>query len=581
VYDWMEEGIVPGGTGSLLYNLIFLNHAFAGSAKVKKPLNMSKSGEPTRELDVGKSSTASSAKTVSQIRDESKAKQLARLEAASLCPKKRKSGEPDEPSSGGVGVTEGDQATKKPVPFATYRACTESTRKELKLKKHPNQCHLEADAIKGKWEAPSEFLVAIQKTPHQKGDSRYGVGSTGQVWGCRQKAETPQGSQGDTHMSKPAFKTETRIAHELPRSLWPPSKTEEELVYRLNVDSPMRARGEDSQPGQFAGGFDDSGIILWPGCLFDSHCHLNLVLRRLEEAEELPRESLVLLEETIARDGQHVDGNTLGGVVTNLHLPRDWSIYEQLHPPLPSGAEQPRRQQGCRVHYAIGCHPKQAALLTTPLLKRLVEIVRRPGVVAVGECGLDYSARSFADREVQATAFQAQIQLALRYNLPLVLHVRDQGRTWDGGLAEEDCYRILEECKVPRDFPMHRHCFNGNWKSAQRWLSMYPASKIGLTALVTFPKALHIHEVARRVPLSRLLLETDAPYFAPCASPASLPKLVMMESPVNKVDFAQPGHVLQVAAAVAYLKGVPLKQVLLANLRNISEIYGVPTSGQD
>ena len=69
--------------------------------------------------------------------------------------------------------------------------------------------------------------------------------------------------------------------------------------------------------------------------------------------------------------------------------------------------------------------------------------------------------RSFVDREVQATAFRAQIQLALCYNLPLVLHVRDNGRSWDGGLAEEDCYRILEECKVPRDFPIHRHCFNG------------------------------------------------------------------------------------------------------------------------
>ena len=69
--------------------------------------------------------------------------------------------------------------------------------------------------------------------------------------------------------------------------------------------------------------------------------------------------------------------------------------------------------------------------------------------------------RSFADREVQATAFRAQIQLALRYNLPLVLHVRDHSRSWDGGLAEEDCYRILKECNVPRDFPIHRHCFNG------------------------------------------------------------------------------------------------------------------------
>ena len=114
------------------------------------------------------------------------------------------------------------------------------------------------------------------------------------------------------------------------------------------------------------------------------------------------------------------------------------------------------------------------------------------------------SRRSFADREVQARAFRAQIQLALRYNLPLVLHVRDHSRSWDGGPAEGDCYRVLDECNVPRDYPIHRHCFNGkclplkkvifaihtsgDWRSAHRWLSTYPASKIGLTALITFPK---------------------------------------------------------------------------------------------
>ena len=84
----------------------------------------------------------------------------------------------------------------------------------------------------------------------------------------------------------------------------------------------------------------------------------------------------------------------MGGVITNLHQPRDWPIFEQLHPPLRSDTEEdPRGQGDRRVHFAVGCHPKQAALLTAPLLKRLEEIVRRPGVVAVGECGLDYSAR--------------------------------------------------------------------------------------------------------------------------------------------------------------------------------------------
>ena len=84
------------------------------------------------------------------------------------------------------------------------------------------------------------------------------------------------------------------------------------------------------------------------------------------------------------RDGQRVDGSTMGGVITNLHQPRYWSSLEQLHPP---------REQNRRVHFALGCHPKQAALLTAPLLRRLEELVRRPGVVAIGECGLDYSAR--------------------------------------------------------------------------------------------------------------------------------------------------------------------------------------------
>ena len=106
----------------------------------------------------------------------------------------------------------------------------------------------------------------------------------------------------------------------------------------------------------------------------------------------LSREERHIIKMRFYRDGQNIDGNTMGGVITNLHLPRDWSIFEQLHPPVGSDGEEPSGQNR-RVHFAIGCHPKQAALLTAPLLKRLEELVRRPGAVAVGECRLDYSAR--------------------------------------------------------------------------------------------------------------------------------------------------------------------------------------------
>ena len=106
----------------------------------------------------------------------------------------------------------------------------------------------------------------------------------------------------------------------------------------------------------------------------------------------LSREERHIIKMRFYRDGQNIDGNTMGGVITNLHLPRDWPIFEQQHPPVEGDVEESRGQNR-RVHIAIGCHPKQAALLTAPLLKRLEELVRRPGAVAVGECRLDYSAR--------------------------------------------------------------------------------------------------------------------------------------------------------------------------------------------
>ena len=72
------------------------------------------------------------------------------------------------------------------------------------------------------------------------------------------------------------------------------------------------------------------------------------------------------------------------GVVTNLHQPRDWWLYDQYVKQVPDGK---------RVFFAIGCHPKQATLLSAANLGKLEKLAQQPGVVAVGECGLDYSAR--------------------------------------------------------------------------------------------------------------------------------------------------------------------------------------------
>ena len=309
-----------------------------------------------------------------------------------------------------------------------------------------------------------------------------------------------------------------------------------ESLYDFSTDSPRRHQSNESL---------SSPSSLWPGCLFDSHCHLDLVYRRLATEGQ----ATSCIEQTLAWDGQEVHQLTMAGLVTNWCFPKSWPRQEEL------------LAKGERVHYSVGCHPKQADQLTPANLARLENLVRGRGVVALGECGLDYSERSTVGREVQALAFLSQLKLALKYNLPLIVHARE---------AEDDLYRLLGQCCLPKDWSIHRHCFTGDWGAALRWLTTYPASKIGLTALVTFPSATQVHRVALLTPLSRLLLETDAPYFPPRSR-------VMMPQQYS-FPFSQPGHVLQVAAEVARIKDRSLEEVLRANLRNVTEIYGIKTN---
>ena len=84
------------------------------------------------------------------------------------------------------------------------------------------------------------------------------------------------------------------------------------------------------------------------------------------------------------RDGQSIEGDAVRGVVTNLHHPKDWWLFDKYVKQVPHDK---------RVLFAIGCHPKQATLLSSENLERLEKLVQQPGVVAVGECGLDHSAR--------------------------------------------------------------------------------------------------------------------------------------------------------------------------------------------
>jgi len=295
-----------------------------------------------------------------------------------------------------------------------------------------------------------------------------------------------------------------------------------------------------------------------PGCVWDSHCHLDFLARRLSTSKVSSVKFGDRLEVSLKIDGESL-GDKFGGCVANFCDPRDWSQGrhgQDVSPILRSCREQNR------VFITIGCHPHFAdRLLGGSKLLQLERLAKRMKgrVVAIGECGLDNSRKNDVSMEIQKRAFSAQVMLALKLKLPLVLHIRD---------AEEEGIKLLRDLNIPKNWRIHRHCFTGSWSEASAWLKLFPGSKLGLTGIVTFPHAAREHEVARRVPLDRLLLETDAPYFLPTG---------VARKTSYAYSFSQPGHVVHVAAQVAALRKISLLEVLRANMRNIKEVYGINT----
>jgi TatD DNase family protein len=150
----------------------------------------------------------------------------------------------------------------------------------------------------------------------------------------------------------------------------------------------------------------------------------------------------------------------------------------------------------------IGVHPHDAAKATQETLTHLQTLTHHPKVVAIGEIGLDYH-YDHSPRDVQQAIFIQQMQIAKDAKKPIVIHTRE---AWD------DTISTLREHWDPALGGI-MHCFSGNPAQARKALDL--GFYLSFGGIVTFPKALEIHEAARMVPLDRLLVETDAPYLAP------------------------------------------------------------------
>ena len=201
------------------------------------------------------------------------------------------------------------------------------------------------------------------------------------------------------------------------------------------------------------------------------------------------------------------------------------------------------REHAC-VSASIGIHPNASPEQALDREQMLV-IADDPGVVAIGETGLDYF-RSQGDLEWQQIRFREHIRIARKLGKPLIIHSRE---------AQEDVIRILEE-ESAHQVGGVMHCFVDDMETAVRAMGL--GFYISFSGIVTFRNANALREVAMQVPLDRILIETDAPYLAPVP---------------HRGRQNRPAYVRHVAEHLAELRGMPLEEIARITTENFYRLF--------
>lgn len=201
------------------------------------------------------------------------------------------------------------------------------------------------------------------------------------------------------------------------------------------------------------------------------------------------------------------------------------------------------------VRFSIGVHPHAAGKYAAEPGQAAAAvdsaIAAQPLTRGLGEIGLDYH-YDLAPRNVQQEVFRQQIRLAAMRRLPIVIHTRE---------AEDDTFRILDEERAEAVGGVF-HCFTGDRAMARRVLDI--GFHISLAGIVSFPKALELKEVARMVPLDRLLIETDSPYLAPVP---------------HRGGRNEPAFVVRVAEVIGELRGETTEAIGEATRENFGRLF--------
>jgi TatD DNase family protein len=251
--------------------------------------------------------------------------------------------------------------------------------------------------------------------------------------------------------------------------------------------------------------------------IVDSHCHLDY----FSEAE---------IEEILARA-------TAAGVTRMVTI--GTSVPQ-------AAAVRALVERFPQVWGTVGVHPHRAAEGVMPSVADLIALADHPRIIGLGESGLDY----FYDkspRDVQQEGFRRHCRAARESGLPLAIHARE---------ADADIARILAEERAGGAFPFLLHCFSSTPQLADHAVEM--GGYISFSGILTFPKSTELREVAARLPLDRLLLETDSPYLAPVPL---------------RGKRCEPGYTAHTARVLAECRGVSLEEIGRITTENFLRLY--------
>lgn len=270
----------------------------------------------------------------------------------------------------------------------------------------------------------------------------------------------------------------------------------------------------------------------------DSHCHLDRLFKKQRWTRSL---------EEYARTHPQPFPRGYRGTISVWCDPETHQMADRLL----EGQEN--------VWAAFGVHPTKAPLWSPQVALRIESYLDTfPQAVAWGEMGLDYHGhRGPYSPPLQRSVFRAQLMRASRRNIPVVIHCRD---------AEEDLLSVMREI-LPHDYAIHYHCVTVGPSTIQPFVEYFTNMKFGFTGLLNDPRrGGPARDAVRRLPLHRILAETDAPYFCP-------PSLNSPSLPSRWRGSSHPGSISGVVATIAHLKDYPLRELATRIVLNTASLY--------